>query len=75
LQADVGGVSSKFRDSKAAAFHWRKELPYTEVQHIQTVCTEAMILWGYLPALNVTHQKHSEHQDIVLKLVMLIIRH
>lgn len=54
---DVGGVSSTFRNSKAAPFHWRADLDFEEVQEIQNACTLAMRLWGYVMALNSTHQK------------------
>lgn len=53
---NVGGVSSTFRDSKAAPFHWRQDLPHSDVRHIQNVCVEAMKLWGYVPALSAAHQ-------------------
>jgi hypothetical protein len=51
-KANVGGVSSTFRDSKSAPFHWAKELPYNEVKYIQDSCKEAMKLWGYKDASN-----------------------
>ncbi|XP_012537540.1 carbohydrate sulfotransferase 5 isoform X1 [Monomorium pharaonis] len=54
---DVGGVSSTFRNSKVAPFHWRADLDFEEVQEIQKVCATAMRLWGYVMALNSTHQK------------------
>ncbi|XP_011330654.1 carbohydrate sulfotransferase 5 isoform X3 [Ooceraea biroi] len=54
---DVGGVSSTFRNSKAAPFHWRADLDFEEVRKIQKVCERAMQLWGYVMALNSTHQK------------------
>ncbi|KAG5683002.1 hypothetical protein PVAND_012314 [Polypedilum vanderplanki] len=49
---NVGGVSSTFRDSKQAPFHWTKELPWNEVSYIQDSCKEAMRLWGYKEAAN-----------------------
>jgi hypothetical protein len=51
-KTNVGGVSSTFRDSKSAPFHWAKELPYNEVKYIQDSCKEAMRLWGYKEANN-----------------------
>ncbi|XP_076653419.1 carbohydrate sulfotransferase 4 isoform X1 [Halictus rubicundus] len=54
---DVGGVSSTFRNSKVAPFHWRADLDFEEVDEIQRVCAEAMRLWGYVMASNSTHQK------------------
>ncbi|XP_077266161.1 carbohydrate sulfotransferase 5 isoform X2 [Temnothorax americanus] len=54
---DVGGVSSTFRNSKVAPFHWRADLDFEEVREIQKVCATAMRLWGYVMALNSTHQK------------------
>jgi hypothetical protein len=56
-KTNVGGVSSTFRDSKSAPFHWRNDFEYEDVQHIQNVCTEAMQLWGYLPARNESHMR------------------
>ncbi|XP_063704748.1 carbohydrate sulfotransferase 5 [Culicoides brevitarsis] len=46
---NIGGVSSTFRDSKSAPFHWTKELDFDDVAQIQDQCTEAMKLWGYKP--------------------------
>lgn len=54
---DLGGVSSTFRNSKTAPFHWRNDLAFEEVEEIQSVCSNAMRLWGYQLALNHTHQK------------------
>ncbi|XP_057319631.1 carbohydrate sulfotransferase 5-like isoform X1 [Microplitis mediator] len=54
---DFGGVSSTFRNSKAAPFHWRNDLDFEEVEEIQSVCSTAMRLWGYVLAINETHQK------------------
>lgn len=47
---DAGGVSSTFRDSKAAPFHWMTDLSWREVQEIQAMCGEAMRRWGYVVA-------------------------
>ncbi|XP_022919592.1 carbohydrate sulfotransferase 5-like [Onthophagus taurus] len=54
-KANVGGVSSTFRDSKSAPFHWRYDLNFSEVEEIQMICSEAMKLWGYTKAINETH--------------------
>lgn len=56
-KSDVGGVSSTFRNSKVAPFHWRTDLDFEEVDEIQRVCASAMRLWGYVEAINATHQK------------------
>jgi hypothetical protein len=53
-KANIGGVSSTFRDSKSAPFHWIKELQFDEVRNIQESCKEAMTLWGYKKAYNAT---------------------
>ena len=45
-----GGVSSTFRDSKTAPYHWKHELSIKDVLHIQEKCVEAMNLWGYKKA-------------------------
>lgn len=55
-KTNAGGVSSTFRNSKAAPFHWRQDLSFREVRAIQKVCRPAMAAWGYLPAFNATHQ-------------------
>ncbi|VEN53774.1 unnamed protein product [Callosobruchus maculatus] len=49
---NIGGVSSTFRDSKSAPFHWKTDLNYTEVQYIEENCEEAMKLWGYVRSKN-----------------------
>lgn len=49
---NVGGVSSTFRDSKSAPFHWRTEMNLTEIQDIEEQCDLAMQLWGYLRTEN-----------------------
>lgn len=56
-KTDAGGVSSTFRNSKAAPFHWRKDLSHKEVRAIQKACRPAMKAWCYAHALNATHQK------------------
>ncbi|KAE8749405.1 hypothetical protein FOCC_FOCC003919 [Frankliniella occidentalis] len=56
-KVDVGGVSSTYRNSKSAPFHWRQDLKHSEVRLIQNKCHQAMKLWGYLPALNANHQR------------------
>ena len=35
------------RDSKRVPYHWKFELTFKEILDIQSVCTEAMKLWGY----------------------------
>ncbi|XP_050298026.1 carbohydrate sulfotransferase 5 isoform X2 [Anthonomus grandis grandis] len=44
---NVGGVSSTYRDSKNAPFHWKNDLNATEIQWIEDNCREALKLWGY----------------------------
>lgn len=51
-RTDIGGVSSTFRDSKTAPFHWMRDLGFTEIERIQSHCSEAMSMWGYKPADN-----------------------
>lgn len=51
-RTDIGGVSSTFRDSKTAPFHWMRDLAFDEIDYIQQHCTEAMNLWGYRKADN-----------------------
>ena len=48
-KSNKGGVSSTFRDSKTAPFHWRQQLTMVEVERIQAACGEAMKVWGYRP--------------------------
>lgn len=56
LQVNVGGVSSTYRDSKSAPFHWRQDLSFSEVRAIQDACGPAMKYWGYVKAENASHQ-------------------
>lgn len=49
-RTDIGGVSSTFRDSKAAPFHWMRDLSFGEIQSVQLNCVDAMRLWGYRQA-------------------------
>lgn len=56
-KVDVGGVSSTYRNSKSAPFHWRQDLSHDRVHKIQRVCRQAMKIWGYLPAMNMRHQR------------------
>ncbi|XP_055379314.1 carbohydrate sulfotransferase 1-like [Condylostylus longicornis] len=51
---NIGGVSSTFRDSKSAPFHWIKDLMWNEIESIQDACTKAMELWGYRKAKSVS---------------------
>lgn len=51
----IGGVSSTFRDSKIAPIHWQQDLPWVEVKSIQSVCGEALRLWGYRIAKDEKH--------------------
>ncbi|XP_040583049.1 carbohydrate sulfotransferase 4 [Lepeophtheirus salmonis] len=44
-----GGVSSTFRNSKTAPYHWMKDLKIEEILSIQKECGEALRLWGYVP--------------------------
>lgn len=57
-KTDIGGLSSTFRNSKAAPFHWRSELDFDEVEEIQQECGLAMRIWGYTFAHNSTHQRY-----------------
>lgn len=54
---NVGGVSSTFRNSKSAPFHWRLDLNYSEVQSIESQCRDAMKMWGYVKSYNETTLK------------------
>ncbi|KAF6212644.1 hypothetical protein GE061_013170 [Apolygus lucorum] len=54
---NIGGVSSTYRNSKSAPFHWRGDLTHGEVRYIQESCKTAMAAWGYVSAMNATHQK------------------
>ncbi|XP_017834912.1 carbohydrate sulfotransferase 4 [Drosophila busckii] len=46
-KVNMGGVSSTYRDSRSAPFHWKQDLKPEEIKQIQDVCVEAMDLWGY----------------------------
>ncbi|XP_046610526.1 carbohydrate sulfotransferase 4-like [Neodiprion virginianus] len=54
---DFGDPYTTFRDSKIAPFHWRTELEFEEVEEIQRNCFVPMKHWGYVPALNISHQR------------------
>ncbi|XP_019876489.1 carbohydrate sulfotransferase 5 [Aethina tumida] len=56
-KVNVGGVSSTFRDSKSAPFHWKTDLNATEIQYIEENCEEAMKLWGYVKVTNYSNLK------------------
>ncbi|XP_063234376.1 carbohydrate sulfotransferase 5 [Bacillus rossius redtenbacheri] len=56
-KVNVGGVSSTYRNSKSAPFHWRQDLTHREVRAIQRVCRPAMGYWGYRRAVNSSHQR------------------
>ncbi|KAJ9587785.1 hypothetical protein L9F63_018768, partial [Diploptera punctata] len=56
-KVNVGGVSSTYRNSKSAPFHWRQDLTFSEVRAIQRACAPAMHYWGYRRAANSSHQK------------------
>ncbi|KAK7580745.1 hypothetical protein V9T40_001374 [Parthenolecanium corni] len=57
-KVNYGGVSSTYRDSKSAPFHWRQDLTFEEVDRIQRTCKPAMKLWGYAMAHNHSHLKY-----------------
>ncbi|KAH8319086.1 hypothetical protein KR067_008318 [Drosophila pandora] len=44
---NIGGVSSTYRDSRSAPFHWIRDLKPDEIKQIQDACLDAMDLWGY----------------------------
>ncbi|XP_017069892.1 carbohydrate sulfotransferase 4 [Drosophila eugracilis] len=46
-KVNIGGVSSTYRDSRSAPFHWMQDLKPEEIKQIQDVCVDAMDLWGY----------------------------
>lgn len=52
IKVDAGGVSSTYRNSKNAAFHWRFDLKYSEVLHIEDNCDQALKYWGYLKSVD-----------------------
>ncbi|XP_046738516.1 carbohydrate sulfotransferase 4-like [Diprion similis] len=54
---DVGNAYTTYRDSKTAPFHWRTELEFKEVEEIQRNCFVPMKYWGYVPAVNASHQR------------------
>lgn len=58
-RSDIGGVSSTFRDSKSAPFHWINDLSYHEIERIQASCAVAMRLWGYRRADRATFRRRS----------------
>ncbi|XP_065355913.1 carbohydrate sulfotransferase 4 [Calliphora vicina] len=53
-KVNIGGVSSTYRDSKSAPFHWKQDLKPEDIKYIQQHCTKAMELWGYRKIDNFT---------------------
>ncbi|TMW54403.1 hypothetical protein DOY81_000506 [Sarcophaga bullata] len=53
-KVNIGGVSSTYRDSKSAPFHWKQDLRTEDIKYIQDHCTKAMELWGYRKIENFT---------------------
>lgn len=62
---NLGDVSSTYRDSRTAPYHWKQDLPFETVIDIQSGCTEAMDLWGYR---KYRHLREVEKLDSVLPL-------
>lgn len=46
-RAKKGGKFSTFRDSREVVSRWMNQMNMTEVEQVQSVCLEAMKLWGY----------------------------
>ncbi|XP_046596053.1 carbohydrate sulfotransferase 5-like isoform X1 [Neodiprion lecontei] len=64
-----GNTMSTFRNSAATPFHWKTELTFEEVEEVQQSCATAMKYWGYVPAMNATHQKEfNPVKEYLLKL-------
>ncbi|GLH08875.1 Uncharacterized protein GBIM_14026 [Gryllus bimaculatus] len=53
-KVDVGGVSSTYRNSKSAPFHWRQDLSHQEVRNIQRIISVLQgseyhaMFWGFM---------------------------
>ncbi|KAG4071271.1 hypothetical protein HA402_003975 [Bradysia odoriphaga] len=45
--SNFGDTTSTYRDSKNAAFSWRQNLTFAEIDQLQSKCIDAMSLWGY----------------------------
>ncbi|XP_039951237.1 carbohydrate sulfotransferase 4 [Bactrocera neohumeralis] len=65
-KVNIGGVSSTYRDSKSAPFHWKQDLRPDEIQYIQNNCEEAMQLWGYRKIDNFTNFQQATFDPIEL---------
>ncbi|XP_028899474.1 carbohydrate sulfotransferase 3 isoform X2 [Zeugodacus cucurbitae] len=65
-KVNIGGVSSTYRDSKSAPFHWKQDLRPDEIQYIQKNCEEAMQLWGYRKIENFTNFQQATFDPIEL---------
>lgn len=59
---------STYRNSSATALLWRKISKYSKVKELQRVCRVAISAWGYLPALNASHQLTFNPVDESIKL-------
>ncbi|XP_013183328.1 carbohydrate sulfotransferase 4 [Amyelois transitella] len=62
---EVAGVSSTFRISQDVPFRWKNVLDFNYVDDMQTVCKEAMDLWGYRLAHNSSHMTSKEFNPIM----------
>ncbi|KAM3966569.1 carbohydrate sulfotransferase 4 [Aphomia sociella] len=61
---EVAGVSSTFRVSRDVPFKWKNVLNFSYVEEIQTLCKEAMDLWGYELAHNASHMSSKEFNPL-----------
>lgn len=64
-RTDIGGVSSTFRDSKTAPFHWMRDLSFAEVQYIQQNCVDAMRHWGYRQASDRSELQNNQFKSML----------
>lgn len=57
---DIDSVSSTYRVSRDVPFRWKNVLEFDYVKEIQGVCKEAMEMWGYRLAHNVSHLRSED---------------
>lgn len=59
---------STYRNSSETALLWRKISKYNKIKELQSICRVALSAWGYLPALNASHQLTFNPLDETIKL-------
>ncbi|XP_063289372.1 carbohydrate sulfotransferase 5-like [Pelobates fuscus] len=64
IASEPGGFMSYSKEAKNVMDHWRKRLDFSIVKEIQSVCQEAMDMFGYLPV-----ESEADLKDLNLDIV------